>query len=601
MRFNTGNRILTISLVSLIFVISSLSLIRNIYDPDFFWHLKTGEWIWQHRSLPSEDPFAYTSAGHQTTREHFILTSFWLGQVTYHLFYLAGRLSGIAFMRFLIVGALLLTFWKARSGDNIIYLGLIIIVLTFFLDQYPIERPQVFSFLFFAVLLNLLERIRGKEDGRGAPQRSEYLLIPVLMLFWANMHPGVILGHGVIILYVAMEGAKFLHPSLRPIEMRAYKKLCLTSALGILFSLVNPNTFLVWREYWEYSVPVDHWNLTPAYLSSVNPEYMSSIQFFVMYNNYTEALYWLILALAIAGQALNWKKTDITELALITATGVFSFFTTRYAFFFMVAALPVVARHFSKEGVIKFSRAAVAAIAIFAGVFFSWGERSNIKNLTEGVRVDDHLYPVKAANFIISHDLRGNMYNVYEWGGYLIWRLAPERQVFTDPRDLFKDIGVESALLNDAYTRQIAGMPAWKSIVQARGIEYMVIPVAWETGPLLPLFSALIRDNDWRPVFCDTDAVIFVRDSPVNEGVIRKYSVPKDLLLNSLTVMYNRLVTVYSHRQKASLYITMGDLYLSMGDKDNALNSYEKASEIAPLNIIARERLNNPTQKNLRD
>src|SRR3984957_4085916 len=36
---------------------------RNVLDPDVWWHLKTGEWIAQHRGVPHSDPFSYTRAG----------------------------------------------------------------------------------------------------------------------------------------------------------------------------------------------------------------------------------------------------------------------------------------------------------------------------------------------------------------------------------------------------------------------------------------------------------------------------------------------------------------------------------------------------------
>ena len=36
---------------------------RNVIDPDLWWHLKTGEYIAQHHSVPHTDPFSYTRAG----------------------------------------------------------------------------------------------------------------------------------------------------------------------------------------------------------------------------------------------------------------------------------------------------------------------------------------------------------------------------------------------------------------------------------------------------------------------------------------------------------------------------------------------------------
>jgi hypothetical protein len=37
--------------------------VRNVLDPDVWWHLKTGEYIAAHRAVPHADPFSYTRAG----------------------------------------------------------------------------------------------------------------------------------------------------------------------------------------------------------------------------------------------------------------------------------------------------------------------------------------------------------------------------------------------------------------------------------------------------------------------------------------------------------------------------------------------------------
>jgi len=135
-------------------------------------------------------------------------------------------------------------------------------------------------------LLFSAERAENKSDIPGAIQmpslrplrlRGERLLFffPLLMMVWANMHPGFIVGQVTLIFYMIMEGIKFLHPSFRPIEKTAYKRLCLAALLGIIFSLLNPNIYHVWQQYWEYKTPVEHWNLSAAYISTLNPDYMS--------------------------------------------------------------------------------------------------------------------------------------------------------------------------------------------------------------------------------------------------------------------------------------------------------------------------------------
>ena len=58
---------------------------RNVLDPDVWWHLKTGEWIVRHGTVPHADPFSYTRAGQPWTVHE------WLCQVAmYGLFRWAG-------------------------------------------------------------------------------------------------------------------------------------------------------------------------------------------------------------------------------------------------------------------------------------------------------------------------------------------------------------------------------------------------------------------------------------------------------------------------------------------------------------------------------
>ncbi len=53
---------------------------RNATDPDLWWHLKTGEYIAQCKSVPHTDPFSYTRAGEPWVA-HEWLTELFLYQI----------------------------------------------------------------------------------------------------------------------------------------------------------------------------------------------------------------------------------------------------------------------------------------------------------------------------------------------------------------------------------------------------------------------------------------------------------------------------------------------------------------------------------------
>lgn len=50
------------------------------------------------------------------------------------------------------------------------------------------------------------------------------------------------------------------------------------------------------------------------------------------------------------------------------------------------------------------------------------------------LRIADWKYPADAADFLQPHPVAGQMFNLYEQGGYLMWRLWPRRSVFIDGR-----------------------------------------------------------------------------------------------------------------------------------------------------------------------
>ena len=76
-------------------VIAGIYLSRPLYDPDFYWHLKAGQWIWENASLPYSDPFGIPPLPEPSGRTDFILTSYWLIQLIMYAFYLLFGMSGI--------------------------------------------------------------------------------------------------------------------------------------------------------------------------------------------------------------------------------------------------------------------------------------------------------------------------------------------------------------------------------------------------------------------------------------------------------------------------------------------------------------------------
>lgn len=499
-----SRRYLLLALVATLTVVSLAYLLRPITDPDFFWHLKTGEWISEHRHLPASDPFSYTGQSIDTKGARFILTTYWITQLLYYNIYAAGGYFGIVLLRFVLTAVLFTIIWVRRKGDVVVDMALLLVFAVAFLENSPIERPQVLSFIGFGLLLCLLDRLKKAPEIRPSSLRGWRgpILVALLMMAWANVHGGIALGQATIILYLVAEGAKFTHGSLRPIKREGYRALLVAGCAGLFASLLNPNTYqALGLAFYTGTAPGSHGLLTIT-------EYLSIPEAFKINQDYIRVVDLVLMLVVAAAIVSKPKRLDITAALLAAGTGYFAFRYARHMPVFMIVALPLAGHFLSRSALVRWARILTIAGAFALIFIFARNERHGLTRLRTGEWVNPDDYPVKAADFIIANNLRGNMYNYYTWGGYLIWRLAPERQVFVDPRGINPDVFWEGTMID--YGFELSGKPQWKSLFAKYDIAYAVIPLELR-GKQVPLVGNLTRDPEWAAVFIGENSVIFAK------------------------------------------------------------------------------------------
>jgi len=474
-------------------------------DPDFFWHLKTGEWIWKNKSLPASDPFAYTTSMVLDERETFLMTSYWISQLTYYFAYIAAGFHGIIVLRFFIISAFFFILWKQQRDDKTIFFSLVLMFFISLLEMYPIERPQIFSFLFFGILILLLEKIKSNDQ---ISSLIPMLGLPLLLLLWSNFHGGYLVGQFTLALYILSEGIKQIHPSLVPLNRKMFRKLLIGCLFGIAFSFINPNTYHPLRVVLN----------APAAFYTGNIEYKSSVEFLLNFKDYSIILNWFIMILTLSGIIIAVKKTDLSHILLLSGLGYVSFMQVRYMPFFLIAAIPLTCKNLSYSRHTGFWKSVCIIAALSTALFFSINEISKRKHITSGELIHNTLYPVEAVDFIIENNLQGNMYNDINWGGYLIWRLAPERKVFIDGRNLNENVYFKAVAIENAY----AGI--WESLLESYNVNYIIVPFPRPDGSFPGFVNVLLKDSNWTLVFFRSNSMIFIRNMPANEYIIKKPS-----------------------------------------------------------------------------
>jgi tetratricopeptide (TPR) repeat protein len=122
-----------------------------------------------------------------------------------------------------------------------------------------------------------------------------------------------------------------------------------------------------------------------------------------------------------------------------------------------------------------------------------------------GVGMDERFYPIRAAEFIAEHGIRGHMYNQYYVASYLLYRFWPDRG-----RLPFLDIH-QAGGPAIRYLYMLAGVSAqgWRQADNQFHFDYVVSDRI--RLPDHPLLDVLDADSTWALVFIDDAAAVYVR------------------------------------------------------------------------------------------
>jgi hypothetical protein len=596
---NIAGLLLSLSFFGYIF---GLTMNYSFEDPDLWWHLKTGEYIMDNWKVPDEDPFAYTTPRPLNEVKKRGLQAHWLGQVLLYVPYSFAGLTGVGILRnfLILLPMLVLFFWlfARRAGP---WLALAVVVFPALLLStklsYTFERPQGFSFTLALVLVILLERLRaktGKESGRSFD--FSFWLIPVTMTLWANIHAGFIVGNVTIMVFLTGEalrsGFHLLKGSrdrgLRP----AFFFVCL---LAIAASFLNPNGYELFYNYLSGLAMKFFRGFLAApgagggagqWVGKTVLEYKPLVHFYKNLGYTWVISYWIftgLLYLTLLAKYWLRRSVDIAELLVVS---FFVFFANYYirGLMFSLTVLPFYMgkslleikllnlRYGLRYGLryrMLFRGIVVSLLAVSLG-FFAYEYQRQPLNFNPGItpRWVSSVYPMGLVKFVKSANPEGPIYNYYTWGGFLIWSLYPDYQVFVDGRALHNPVNVQA----DTILKTKSG---WRSLLDTYDINTIIIPVVWkQTGRIIPLSIALVFENQWKLVYSGLNSVLFVKDIPGNSAIIEKYSKDKRIVFEEIIRAENILLSFNPRNPICN--ISKADALFNLGRFEEAKAIYER-------------------------
>ncbi len=447
---------------------------RNVTDPDVWWHLKTGQYITEHKSVPRTDPFSYTRAGQPWVAHE------WLSEL---LMYNLLRTTGFAGLILIFAAVLTAAFWLLylRCGPASYIAGVATLCGAWATAPLWGVRPQVLSLLLTSLWLLILER----------SERNSKLLwwtLP-LTLLWVNLHAGFALGLALSALFLAAEWIERALGDTRQSTSRL-RMMALTLLLDVLIVPLNPNGLRM------FSYPIE--TLRSAAMQNYIAEWASP--------NFHHPEYWPFLVVvlgtfaALSGSSLKLRPRDLLLLLVSLYAALCSI---RLIPLFVLVAVPLIStrmgdwlrstsaprRPQATAGTL-FNGAIVLAMAVFAGVHIA-------QVIQRQPQAEREHFPARAVAFLQLHQPSGRIFNHYDWGGYLIWKLYPSVPVFIDGRaDLY------GQQLFDQFADTYQFKSAWREPLQRWSIDAVLVP------PNSPLATGLRSTPGWTVSYEDSQAVI---------------------------------------------------------------------------------------------
>lgn len=461
---------------------------RNVTDPDVWWHLKTGQFIAEHRSVPHTDPFSYTRAGQPWVAHE------WLSELLLYKLQCATGSTGLILTFAAIVCATFFLLYL-RCGPAPHIAGAVTLVAAWATAPLWGVRPQITSLMLTSLWLLILERSERYP-------RVLWWTLP-LTLLWVNLHAGFALGLVLSALFLA---GGFIERALGSARRQSAKHLRMQAwilLLDLLIVPINPNGSRM------FVYPIE--TLRSAAMQKYIAEWASP--------NFHRAEYWPFLLLVLATfAAISWSRVPLRprDLLLLLVGLYASLGSIRLMPLFVLIATPLICQRLGKwprseplallNPTMHASRASFHALILLALAAFVGVHTAQV--VRHEPQAEMQAFPAGAVSFLQAHPADGPIFNDYDWGGYLIWKLYPSTRVFIDGRaDLYATSGASGQddpppLDQFAKTYQFKG--SWRQALDRWNIKTVLVPT--DSALAVGLRSA----PDWTVIYEDSQAIILV-------------------------------------------------------------------------------------------
>jgi len=476
-----------------LFAVPLLAVLQPGVDWDLWWHLRVGQWVVDHGTVPTTDPFSFHG------RSQGWVAYSWLFEVIVYgldrVFGLYGPLVYAAVLSLAVMAAVYRLI--ARRQRHFLYGVALAAAVALTLGMLFKQRPWLFTILFSTLTLDALLDLRA-----GRKTRLLWAL-PFCYVVWANVHIQFVYGLALLGLAVAapiLDALLSRNPDADRLAWRHDPRWRTTVVLAVvcfLATLVNPYHVRLYGVVLEYAGQPGPYRWVSELRA---PEFRGEVCEWLMLGLFAASAFALGRRSAGAGLPRPFSSFDVLLLA---GAGLFAFRARRDVWCVAVAAaamlsttgpavVPPAQRFRLTRPRLAVLAVGVALLALLIGV----ARRLTPERLREGVA--EH-FPTGAAAFVREQGYKGRLFNDFTWGGYLIHE-TPDLAVVVDGR---------TNLHGDERTQRVAsvwiGAPGWRDDPDLSAAD---VVIANREDALAEL---LLDDRRFKRVFEDSQARVFVR------------------------------------------------------------------------------------------
>ena len=461
-------------------------------DGDLGHHLAMGRLILETGSIPQTDPFSFRTEGVAAIPHE------WLVQSTYALLGDWFGLTGIVVLSaLLLASAFTLVLTESTRRGGMVVAGLVMAALALAASaMHWITRPHLFTYLLLAVWVFRLEAFMRGEERR-------WWIFPPLMLLWANLHGMFILG--LLALAISLAGwawQRWLEGRDSPVSGRGLLFLSLFSTLA---TFLTPSGFHLWETIFDLAGG-------SPFITSMTAEYRPAD-----FHNPGTWPFLILLGTILATSVLSGRTLGMTTALHLAGWTLIGLYSARNIPLAAIVLAPIGAQLLAAwwqsvpalGGLTGFSKKLERVERDLRGWLWAgggvmlcfiliWAGMSLDKSARPYQFLPEQ-FPVAAVDWLEANPPQGRMFNEFDWGGYLLYRLWPEQKIFMDGH---------THIYGDDLSREYAAImsraPGWEGILEKYQTEWVILRVD------NPLTISLIEAG-WREIYRDETAVILKR------------------------------------------------------------------------------------------